>query len=387
MINNDYSNPLNQYFKNRSANTKKSGGAEEAYKKIKERQDAINGKNQAPAEAETANKSKQADKAADQTADKYKGMSNEERRQAELKEILAKIEAEEAQKGRGSKNANKTDKTEETPKDASQTTETTTTKVTNLPANIDPNDVDEYGFPKFLNDMPLFNQFKEDLAKAFNSLDGATYGSISAQYELNYKSVQMIANEAGGYDVTETEFNFKLDLNYVKAASGKGSNASLSDLFGTSQKNPTANDLMTGIKDYFSPEKTADRIVDFATSFFPNSAQFKAKGDTEEARSEFAEIMRNAVQKGFDQAMGKLGKVPKTTQEGIDKTHELTFKGIDDFVKYGMNRNQPTKTEDFFDMLQQFSMSMSQTYSQKTYTYNPNQAAANAASAGLNAEA
>ncbi len=85
-------------------------------------------------------------------------------------------------------------------------------------------------------------------------------------------------------------------------------------------------------------------------------------------------MMRGAVQKGFDQAMGLLGKVPSSVQAGIDKTHELAFKGFDDFVKYGMNRGKDSGKTDsgsqdqIIDSLRSFQLSMTQSYSQKTYT-------------------
>ena len=341
MINSDYSNPIN-HFLNTRANAKKEGVAD-VYKKIKDRQDAIAGKSPEPEPAKSAPAA---------STPKADALSSEERRQRDIRDILNRINAEEAQSSR-------------TPAKAEDAAPATPVGSAQAPQSFDPS---QFGFPEFLNDMPLFAQFKEDLINAYKSLDGATSGAISAQFELNYSSVEMIANAAGGYDVKETQFNFKLDLNYVKAASGKGSNASISDLFGVNKKNPTPTDVMSSIKDYFSPEKTADRIVDFSTAFFPNSSFFKAKGDTEESRAEFAEMMRNAIQKGFDQAMGKLGKVPSAVQEGIDKTHELTFKGIDDFVKFGMNRNQQSKDEQFYEALQAFSVQMSQSYSQKSYS-------------------
>ncbi|MDR0361391.1 MAG: DUF5610 domain-containing protein [Planctomycetota bacterium] len=345
MINNDMSNPLERFFSNHAGDTNRPA---DLYERIKERRDAIGGKK--ADEFEVAQKDA-ADKTAANAKPEDAKLSPEERRRKEVQAILAQMNAEEAK-----------DKPVEKKGQAS---------------NVDASgkriaDVDGYGFPAFLNDLPLFNQFKTDLVNAFRSLDGATAGSISAQFELNYRSVEMIANEMGGYEIREATYNFKLDLNYVKAAAGADKNASMSELFGADKKDPTTpSSLLDNLKEYFSPRNTADRIVDFASSFFPMSEQFKANGDTEGARSEFAETMREAIQKGFDQAMGKLGKVPGSVRDGIDETHRLTFQGIDDFVKYGMNRGKDGKTDDFFNVLQQFSMSMSQSYSQTTYTYTP----------------
>ena len=78
------------------------------------------------------------------------------------------------------------------------------------------------------------------------------------------------------------------------------------------------------------------------------SDAYKKGGDTEEARKEFADMMGKAVQKGFDQALGALGKIPDETRAGIDKTHELVFKGFEDFVKNGMKQEK----EDTYKALQ-----------------------------------
>jgi hypothetical protein len=71
-------------------------------------------------------------------------------------------------------------------------------------------------------------------------------------------------------------------------------------------------------------------------------------------------MMRDAIQKGFDQAMGVLGKVPEKVQKDIDKTHELTFKGIDDFVKDGLNKQK--QDEGLYASLEQWNLSFSLNY-------------------------
>ncbi len=145
--------------------------------------------------------------------------------------------------------------------------------------------------------------------------------------------------------------------------------------FKTNSTDAAAKDLLKSFEDYWSPEATAGRIVDFATAFFPNSESFKNGGDTEESRKEFAEKMRSAIQKGFDQAMGHLGTVPTGTQEGIDKTHELAMKGLDDFIKNGM---EPEK-EDTYEALNEFTMSFQMSYSHKSASASANNQATQSA--------
>ena len=296
-------------------------------------------------------------------------LSPEERRRKELKDILDKINAEEAEK-----------RPPAAVKPESDQAEAKAEKWSGLPA----------GLSEFLNDMPLFDEFKASLADAFRSMDKANLGSISAQYELNVTSMRYISDAAGGFEYKESSFNLKLDFNYLKAAAGaSGNGRAMADRIGqagdfaslvevlqsavpdragqagqTGKAAPAPDDFLAKMKDYFSPEKTAERIVDFAAAFFPSSRSFKANGDTEEARGEFAETMRQAIQKGFDQALGVLGKTPKAVRDDIDRTRELTFKGIDDFVKNGLNRQ---KGEDgLYAALEQWNLSISASYSEKT---------------------
>ncbi len=364
-------------------------------------------------------------------------LSAEEKRQKELAEILAKIEEEEAQK-QGGRGKDKTDGSKSSSTSASSSVSSTV----ETPA--------DDGVEGFLNEMPLFNEFKTSLMEAFKSMDSGTSGSIRAQYELNYSTMQAVANAAGGFEYEETTVNIKFDLSYVKAANGGTSGAdiakalegatdfaSLMDAleqvssdpaFGGTLKTgdaaaagatpPEAADpeaaakaakdefikklkeaatpdwskmvpglsngnLAQSMKDYFSPEATAGRILDFATAFFPASEAFKEGGDTEEARKKFADMMGKAIQKGFDQAMGSLGTVPDATQKGIDKTHELVFKGLDDFVKNGMKEEK----KDTYNALQDLAFNYEASVTRKKVSVSYGQPSQAAATPGINAEA
>ena len=84
-----------------------------------------------------------------------------------------------------------------------------------------------------------------------------------------------------------------------------------------------------------SPEATAKRIVDFSTGFF---AAFKSNNkdtvDTEQV-DKFAALVKDAVKKGFEDAgqiLSGIGQISTEVQGGIDKTHALVMKGIDDFA-------------------------------------------------------
>lgn len=388
MINNNASDFLNRFYNNRTSNNQ-TGKAADMFQRLQERRKTMMGKTDPEAEAakaaaaeetdkvETSNKgktSKETEEAAAKEGGKKQSkkadadLSPQERRKMELQAILDKINKEEGER-RGTAT-----KTEE--KSNVVTVE-----------NADGTKNTSGGAMDFLNDLPLFNEFKSGLIDAFKSLDGDAVGGINAQYELNYTTMQYVANAAGDFEYKETSFSVKIDLNYMKAAGGSTKEITdalsgatdFNSLVDALSKHQTPKDqqtipaeikpedFMNSLKDYFSPEKTADRIVDFATAFFPLSDSYKKGGDTEESREEFAEIMRKAIQKGFDQAMGTLGNVPKNVQDGIDKTHELTFKGIDDFVKNGMNRKK--QENGTYTSLQELVFNAQVSYSEKSVSY------------------
>ena len=418
MINNDLSNLFNRLY-NRSNQNEAGRSPADILKNLKSRKAASKG-DTAPDAATDASQAQEAAKkskpktaqdildsftksksgaTADKTAaaEDESNLTAEEKRQRQLAKILEKIEAEEAAKYPNRVNKEKT-------KETAQSDVVTTTD----PAEIK----DKQGLEGFLNDLPLFNEFKTNLMDAFKSMDSATSGSISAQYELNYTSMQYIANAAGGYEYKETSLNIKFDLNYVKAAAGGKSGAEIADAIGNATdfeslmnnleeigkgmnnqqqeqtkgipelKNMKPEDFLTSMQDYFSPEKTAGRIVDFSTAFFPLSDAYKKGGDTPEAREEFAEMMRKAIQKGFDQAMGSLGAVPKDTQAGIDKTHDLVFKGIDDFVKNGMNKGK--QDNGTYKGLQELAFSYEMNYTEKSVSVRNSNYNANGTTTGTN---
>jgi hypothetical protein len=94
-----------------------------------------------------------------------------------------------------------------------------------------------------------------------------------------------------------------------------------------------------------SPQATAKRIVDFATSFYDayKSNHKLADGlDPKEARTQslarldgFVSLIRGAVKEGFSGAqdvLSNLGPMSQEVQGGIDKTFELAMKGLDEFA-------------------------------------------------------
>ncbi|HON12136.1 MAG TPA: DUF5610 domain-containing protein, partial [Chitinispirillaceae bacterium] len=74
------------------------------------------------------------------------------------------------------------------------------------------------------------------------------------------------------------------------------------------------------VPEYWNAENTSQRIVDFATSFFDS---FKGAG------IDFLNTIKAAIEKGFSEARGMLGAVPKSVSDLTDRTYELVMEKLD----------------------------------------------------------
>ncbi len=147
--------------------------------------------------------------------------------------------------------------------------------------------------------------------------DIQSISSGKVMVELNISIVQSITTSTGT-TTRSMSFSYTGSLEYLQSYYGAG---------GAGQ-----TDSATSLSEYFSPEATAERILDFALSFFEMSDAYQEMGDTEEARQAFADYIGEAIQKGFDQAMDILGNLSEYAQDTVDQTHELVFQGLEDFV-------------------------------------------------------
>ncbi|MFH0911931.1 MAG: DUF5610 domain-containing protein [Planctomycetota bacterium] len=220
----------------------------------------------------------------------------------------------------------------------------------------------------------LQNALDNLLSRAFGGLDSvelspdASYSLqyTRAQFEVNYQSISAMSN-AQGVSVQGARFSFKASFEFLQLASGGEP---------IQTEAASGQDLLDKLMDLFSPEKTAQRILDFAL------AQYAPQGaDTEESRSAFADWIGDAIQKGFDQALSLLGFLPEEIQAGVDKTHELVFQGLEDFVKQGLPADQAQRTSAIQAYAQAWQLSVELEYSSfGIWSYNSDgQAASNEA--------
>lgn len=238
-------------------------------------------------------------------------------------------------------------------------------------------------FKKALNDQLLKSMglgSMDELQAAMQS-GGISSLSISVQFELNYQSVSSVSGAATG-----TSLSLSLSASFELGSLSSGSNPFAASTDGTDATDASsANDPLASLRDYFSPEKTAQRILDFSLSFFGQSDAFAQYGDTEEGRGSFADMMGKAIQKGFDQALGILGDLPDQTSNEIDQTHQLVFDGLDKFTKNG------TSDEDsgVYSQIQNFvnSYQLSVSYSSLNASVNTANGSANASSSSFSLQA
>jgi hypothetical protein len=85
-----------------------------------------------------------------------------------------------------------------------------------------------------------------------------------------------------------------------------------------------------------SPEATARRIVDFATGFLGAYAKNHADEDEKGQLEGFMSLIGDAIDQGFSDArdiLQGIADISGSISDNIDKTYELTQKGLDDFFK------------------------------------------------------
>ena len=139
-----------------------------------------------------------------------------------------------------------------------------------------------------------------------------------ALLEINIQSYRSVTDAQGGTTTIQSSMKLRLEAIYANLSSAKSEAASAVV--------PGLNEMV----DYFSPENTAARIVNFALSRFPGEG-------TQEDRQKYADYIMPAIQKGYSEARGLLSafSLPDEVWEQIDETGRLITKMMDEFVKTG----------------------------------------------------
>jgi|GEM_PF-5025545 len=180
-----------------------------------------------------------------------------------------------------------------------------------------------------------------------------------AQFTLSSSAMLEVQLENGETGMRQFDVSVSMGYEYMGVSAGYGpdfqpfSNAGAMQFGGPEQAEQMMADPLAYMREMYSPENTAGRILNFSLGNFERSSFYRADGDTEGARTEFADYIGKAIQKGFDQALEILGPLPEQTNNEIDQTHTLVFDGLEDFKVNGLPKDEAQ--QQIYDGVMQYS--------------------------------
>ncbi|GEM_PF-2645101 len=192
--------------------------------------------------------------------------------------------------------------------------------------------------------------------------EGEQTSRAQAKFEANYASLGIRVSEEGSGD--SVEINLAASALHVQVSgAGQGRAASIDSVEIGLSANMTVDDANKILRDRLaekineafrqagveidiqevekqnldtSPEATAKRIVDFATGFLGVYAENHADQGEEGRLEGFMSLIRDAIDQGFADArdiLNGIADISGPISDAIDRTYELTQKGLDDFYK------------------------------------------------------
>jgi hypothetical protein len=93
----------------------------------------------------------------------------------------------------------------------------------------------------------------------------------------------------------------------------------------------------------FTPEATAQRITDFALSFFPMYASQHKDQSYEQQLNDYQKLVGGAIDSGFTEAGKILGDLPSGVSDQIQQTHDLVWQKLSSFFDYARQNADKTK--------------------------------------------
>lgn len=90
-----------------------------------------------------------------------------------------------------------------------------------------------------------------------------------------------------------------------------------------------------------SPEATANRIADFALSFWSTYAEKHGLEDTQDNRQQFADFIGGAINQGIGEARGiltALSALNPEVDDNINKTSNVIQSRLQDFITNGLTK-------------------------------------------------
>ncbi len=163
----------------------------------------------------------------------------------------------------------------------------------------------------------------------------ASIQATRATFEMKKTTTEAGASmQAKSLLVDAVNVNIRIDEGFANRVVSDSLNDKLNAMFQEAGMDTTVESLLQGGVD-FSPEATAGRIVEFATSFFGQYQENNPEMEEGEQAEKFASMIKGAIEEGFagaQEMLEVLGQVDPNVQDGIDKTYDLVMKGMDDWV-------------------------------------------------------
>lgn len=170
------------------------------------------------------------------------------------------------------------------------------------------------------------------------------------KYDLSYQ--KLTTDKSGNQELVELSLQYsKSQVDSVElSADGKkmfavgeslqilykSTTTKMQDAAGTEgTENADGADALAAVNEYFNPENTAQRIVDFAASFFSAfSGNHADETDTGKLQNDFTKLMRDAIEQGFQEARAMLGDfyeqdTPGFITDTIGQTYDLVQQKLD----------------------------------------------------------
>ena len=152
--------------------------------------------------------------------------------------------------------------------------------------------------------------------------------------------MQQILTSSGGEAartlmVDAVEVNIQIDVEFAGRVLQDSMEEKLNVAFAAAGMDTTVDSMRHSGTD-FLPQATAQRIVDFSTSFFGLFQQNHADEAMHSEATYFAAIIKSSIEEAFASAQDilvGLGEISPDIEVEIDETFELTMQGIDSFVE------------------------------------------------------
>lgn len=160
-----------------------------------------------------------------------------------------------------------------------------------------------------------------------------------ARFEASYASLGIRVSDSGQEETAADAVQINLSSNLTISDANKILKDQLADRINSAFREAGVEINIREVEKQnqdTSPEATARRIVDFATGFLGVYAENHAKDGQTEQLDGFMSLIRDAIDKGFADArdiLNGIADISGPVSDNIDKTYDLTQKGLDDFYK------------------------------------------------------